>query len=1028
MRKLIFILCLAFMSVTAFSQTTVWNPAANPESTGLWTETANWTNGLPVPAGKVVLNVTGAADCVLDAEASINQFVLGDNGGGDDVLRIVEGGTLTTGATWSAVAWSTDASIIVEKGGTLSLGQHFWAGVNGHATVDIYGTVNVAGMYGIAFEAGWNGSGVTSVIDDGVLNLANIHPDQSIPDGSFLDVTKNGVINIDGDHVAKIENYISLGRITANGGVATPIVGLIDGKTVISVEDIAVEEITVEGEGGATTITKGGGTLQMTASVLPVNSKDPSITWSVDDETIATIDANGLLTAVANGDVTVTATANDGSGVTGTLLVTVDIPGTTVWNPAANAESTGLWTEAENWTNGLPLTTSKIVLNVADAVDCVLDAPAAINQFVLGDNGAGDDVLRIVEGGTLTTGATWSAVAYSTDATIIVEKGGILSLGEHFWAGVNGHATVDIYGTVNVAAMYGIAFEAGWNGSGVTSVIDDGVLNLANIHPTQSIPDGSYLDVTNGGVINIDLDHVATVENYISLGRITADGGAGTPIVELIDGKTVISAQIKVAEITVEGADGASTITKGGGTLQMNASVLPLDAADPSVTWSVDDATVATIDANGLLTAVANGDVTVTATANDGSGVTGTLLVTVDIPGTTVWNPAANAESTGLWTEAENWTNGLPLATSKIVLNVEDAADCVLDAPAAINQFVLGDNGAGDDVLRIVDGGSLTTGATWSAVAHSTDATIIVEKGGIVSLGQHFWAGVNGHATVDIYGTVNVAGMYGIAFEAGWNGSGVTSVIDDGVLNLANIHPDQSIPDGSYLDVTNGGIINIDGDHVSKVENYIAQGRITANGGDATPKVEIIDGTTVISVLVIVDVEEITVTGADEATTISTMGGTLQMTADVLPAEATDPSVTWSVDDEAVATIDANGLLTAVSNGVVTVTATANDGSGITGSLAVTVTNQDETGIGSADLLAKGLTIYPNPAGEILNISSSRDIAAISIIDITGNSVREIGNPVKESTISLAGMPAGVYILKFRDHDANTVTRRILKQ
>src|SRR6056297_1684422 len=270
MRKLIFILCLAFMSVTAFSQTTVWNPAANPESTGLWTETANWTNGLPVPAGKVVLNVTGAADCVLDAEASINQFVLGDNGGGDDVLRIVEGGTLTTGATWSAVAWSTDASIIVEKGGTLSLGEHFWAGVNGHATVDIYGTVNVAGMYGIAFEAGWNGSGVTSVIDDGVLNLANIHPTQSIPDGSYLDVTNGGVINIDLDHVATVENYISLGRITADGGAGTPIVELIDGKTVISAQ-IKVAEITVEGADGASTITKGGGTLQMNASVLPLD-------------------------------------------------------------------------------------------------------------------------------------------------------------------------------------------------------------------------------------------------------------------------------------------------------------------------------------------------------------------------------------------------------------------------------------------------------------------------------------------------------------------------------------------------------------------------------------------------------------------------------------------------------------------------------------------------------------------------------------------------------------------------------------
>ncbi|MCA1800313.1 MAG: Ig-like domain-containing protein, partial [Actinobacteria bacterium] len=427
--------------------------------------------------------------------------------------------------------------------------------------------------------------------------------------------------------------YITLGRITANGGDATPIVELVGGNTVISVEDIAVTGITVTGEGGVTTITKGGGTLQMIATVLPANSKDPSVTWSVDNEAVATIDADGMLTAVANGDVTVTATANDGSGVTGELVVTVNIPGTTVWNPAANTESTGLWTEMANWTNGLPLVTSKVVLNVAGAADCVLDTDATIKQLVAGDNGAGDDVLRIADGGNLTTGTDWSSVAWSSDASLIVEKGGTVSFGGHFWASKDAHATVDIYGTLNVANMFGIAFEAAWTGSANVSVIDDGVLNLANIHATQSIPDGSLVDVSNDGVININGDHVAKVENYITLGRITAFGGAGTPVVELIDGVTVITGELEVTEITVTGEGGANTITKGGGTLQMTATIVPADATDPSVTWSVNDETIATIDADGLLTAVANGDVTVTATANDGSGVTGELVVTVNIPG-----------------------------------------------------------------------------------------------------------------------------------------------------------------------------------------------------------------------------------------------------------------------------------------------------------------------------------------------------------------------------------------------------------
>jgi hypothetical protein len=58
-------------------------------------------------------------------------------------------------------------------------------------------------------------------------------------------------------------------------------------------------------------------------------------------------------------------------------------------------------------------------------------------------------------------------------------------------------------------------------------------------------------------------------------------------------------------------------------------------------------------------------------------------------------------------------------------------------------------------VLRIADGGMLTTGDTWSTIAYSTDATLIVEKGGTHNFGQHFWAGMNRNAVVKIYGTVN---------------------------------------------------------------------------------------------------------------------------------------------------------------------------------------------------------------------------------------------------------------------------------
>jgi endo-1,4-beta-xylanase len=66
-----------------------------------------------------------------------------------------------------------------------------------------------------------------------------------------------------------------------------------------------------------------GGMLQMSAVVLPVNTTIPNVTWSVTPSGIATIDSYGLLSPTAAGKVTVKATAWDGSGVTGTLDITV---------------------------------------------------------------------------------------------------------------------------------------------------------------------------------------------------------------------------------------------------------------------------------------------------------------------------------------------------------------------------------------------------------------------------------------------------------------------------------------------------------------------------------------------------------------------------------------------------------------------------------------------------------------------------------------------------------------------------------
>ena len=66
-----------------------------------------------------------------------------------------------------------------------------------------------------------------------------------------------------------------------------------------------------------------GGTTQLTATVLPADASDKRVTWSSSDNSIATVDNSGLVTGIAQGSVTITCSATDGSGVSDSCIVNV---------------------------------------------------------------------------------------------------------------------------------------------------------------------------------------------------------------------------------------------------------------------------------------------------------------------------------------------------------------------------------------------------------------------------------------------------------------------------------------------------------------------------------------------------------------------------------------------------------------------------------------------------------------------------------------------------------------------------------
>ena len=96
---------------------------------------------------------------------------------------------------------------------------------------------------------------------------------------------------------------------------------------------------------------------------------------------------------------------------------------------------------------------------------------------------------------------------------------------------------------------------------------------------------------------------------------------------------------------------------------------------------------------------------------------------------------------------------------------------------------------------------------------------------------------------------------------------------------------------------------------------------------------------------------------------------TSQLTYTLTPENPTNPNIVWISSNEGVATVDENGLVTAIDNGVATITGTTEDG-GFSDFSSITVTNEVLAGIGALD--AEGWTILqPSADSRLVYVSSS---------------------------------------------------------
>lgn len=159
-------------------------------------------------------------------------------------------------------------------------------------------------------------------------------------------------------------------------------------------------------------------------------------------------------------------------------------------------------------------------------------------------------------------------------------------------------------------------------------------------------------------------------------------------------------------------------------------------------------------------------------------------------------------------------------------------------------------------------------------------------------------------------------------------------------------------------------------------------------------------------------VKSITINGSNY---IFSKGGKIQLSATISPINANNQQVTWSLSDTNLATIIQTGLVTAKANGVVLVTAKADDGSGITANKTIIIANQS-VGIDDAIIENLKFEIYPNPATIEINIVLLQNVVlnTISIYDLLGNEFKNIpfsNTSTQIFTLNLSLMETGCYFI-----------------
>lgn len=318
----------------------------------------------------------------------------------------------------------------------------------------------------------------------------------------------------------------------------------------------------------------------LSAKIAPANASNRNVVWTSSDENVASVSAYGSVQGISEGEAVITATAADGSGVTGVCTVKVVKPVTAVKISAEN--------------NMIPIQGS---LELKADVE---PADATVKDIIW--TSSNPDVAAVSQEGKV-VGLTLGRAKIT--ATSAEQRAGVPSKS----------ASVDVVVIQPAESV----------------VLESNELTIAKLGRAQLSAKVLPADATNQGLTWASSDpNIVAVDSRGSLSAKAV--GSATITCTTTDG-TNLNASCRVTVIQDVRQISPQTARQGvteGKTITVSFLVSPADATNQKLRFESSDPAIATVDSNGVVTGVQSGTVTITARSTDGSNRSSTMKVVVE--------------------------------------------------------------------------------------------------------------------------------------------------------------------------------------------------------------------------------------------------------------------------------------------------------------------------------------------------------------------------------------------------------------